>query len=201
MIVFMKSNTHLSRVYMKISSKGDELPNKSLVERNNAPQGLQLVDPNSVTKSSKEDLVVLAREIQKADSFVKANACNKLQVIAEQMKFLRKQAENILLEVNQNMKLNHVACNFVKHPGQVYHLYERESGQCYFSRISPEEWGTSGPSQTYKGSYRLEQDHSWTSVSNIHSKDNELSIFNKLLSNNATLNNSLDTLAINIISK
>lgn len=73
-----------------------------------------------------------------ADDYIKANACNKLQVIAEQMKFLQKQAESILLEVNQNIKLHHAACNFVKHPGQVYHLYERKSGQCYFSMLNPE---------------------------------------------------------------
>ncbi|XP_015189018.1 PREDICTED: uncharacterized protein C1orf50 homolog isoform X2 [Polistes dominula] len=172
--------------------------NLALVERNIAPQGIPLVDPNATSKSSKGDLVALAREIEKADSFVKANAYNKLEVITEQMRFLRKQAENILLEIDRNMKLNHVACNFVKVPGQVYHLYERESGQCYFSRISPQEWGTSGPSQTYKGSYRLEEDHSWTPFSNIHDKDNEFNIFNKLLADNKQLSSSLQTLSIKI---
>ncbi|KAK2584114.1 hypothetical protein KPH14_006555 [Odynerus spinipes] len=169
----------------------------ALVERNYMPQGIQLVNPDAVAKSSKHDLVALAAEIQKADNFIKANACNKLQMIAEQMKFLQRQAENVLLEANQNMKLHHAACNFVKQPGQVYHLYERESGQCYFSMLSPEEWGTSGPAQTYKGSYRLEHDHSWTPVSNIHAKDNELNIFSKLLSDNA-MPNSFNTLTLNI---
>lgn len=59
-------------------------------------------------------------------------------MIAEQIKFLQKQAEGILLEAERNAKLHHVACNFVKQPGQVYHLYQRESGQLYFSMISPE---------------------------------------------------------------
>ena len=34
--------------------------------------------------------------------------------------------------------LHHAACNLVKKPGQVYYLYERESGQKYFSLLSPE---------------------------------------------------------------
>lgn len=59
-------------------------------------------------------------------------------MIAEQIKFLQKQAEGILLEAERNAKLHHVACNFVKQPGQIYHLYQRESGQFYFSIISPE---------------------------------------------------------------
>lgn len=74
----------------------------------------------------------------KADNFVKANACNKLQIIAEQMKFLQKQAENVLMEAKQNTYLHHAACNFKKQPGHVYHVYLRESGQTYFSMLSPE---------------------------------------------------------------
>lgn len=191
----------MKRIHTKMDNC-DESPNKlALVERNYMPQGIHLVDPNAVAKSSKQDLVTLAREIQKADNYIKANACNKLQVIAEQMKFLQRQAENILLEVKQNMKLHHAACNFVKHHGQIYHLYERKSGQYYFSMLNPEEWGNSGPSQTYKGSYRLEQDHSWTPISDVHTKDNELNLFSKLLSNNEMLNNNLDTLTLNINSK
>lgn len=51
---------------------------------------------------------------------------------------MQKQAENILLEAEQNKKLHHVACNFVKQPGHIYHLYKQESGQFYFSMLSPE---------------------------------------------------------------
>lgn len=188
----------MKRNYKNMDNR-DELPNKlALVERNYMPQGIQLVDSNGVGKSLKQDLVTLAEEIQKADNFIKANACNKLQVIAEQMKFLQKQAENILLEANQNIKLHHAACNFIKKPGQIYHLYERKSGQYYFSMLNPEEWGTSGPAQTYKGSYRLEHDHSWTPISDIRGKDNELNIYSKLLSDNATLGNTFKTLTLNV---
>ncbi|XP_003702534.1 uncharacterized protein C1orf50 homolog [Megachile rotundata] len=163
--------------------KTDDLTNKvSLVERNIEPQGILLNDPESVAKTSQQDLVALALEIQKADNFIKANACSKLQVIADQIKSLKKQAENILIETDWNMKLHHVACNFVKHPGHVYHLYQRETGQLYFSMLSPEEWGTSAPSQTYKGSYRLEQDQSWTPLNLTEKKNKEMAMLAKLFS-------------------
>ena len=54
------------------------------------------------------------------------------------MRFLHQQAERVLLEAKQHTNMHHAACNFVKHPGNVYHLYERESGQLYFSMLSPQ---------------------------------------------------------------
>ncbi|XP_012264022.2 uncharacterized protein C1orf50 homolog isoform X1 [Athalia rosae] len=155
-----------------------------LVERNVVPQGVALVNPSASAKKAPNDLVMLAMEIQKADDFVKANACNKLQIIAEQMKFLQKQAENVLQEAKQNTYLHHAACNFRKQPGHVYHIYLRESGQTYFSMLSPEEWGGNGPPHIYKGSYRLEHDHSWTSVSKLEEKDNDLQLIHKILDSN-----------------
>ncbi|XP_017881449.1 uncharacterized protein C1orf50 homolog [Ceratina calcarata] len=138
-------------------------------------------DLGAVAKIPKQDLVALAKEIEKADSFVKSNACGKLQVIVEQIRFLKKQAENVLTEADWNMRLHHVACNFVKRPGHVYHLYQRETGEDYFSLISPEEWGDSSP--TYKGSYRLEHDRSWTSLKETKEKDKDLAMLAKIWSN------------------
>lgn len=42
------------------------------------------MNTSRASKKSPTDLVELAMEIQKADTFVHANACNKLQVIAQQ---------------------------------------------------------------------------------------------------------------------
>ncbi|XP_029050751.1 uncharacterized protein C1orf50 homolog isoform X1 [Osmia bicornis bicornis] len=170
----------------------------SLVERNVEPQGLPLNDPEAVAKTSQQDLVALALEIQKADSFIKANACSKLQVIADQIKSLKKQAENILLETDWNMKLHHVACNFVKHPGHVYHLYQRETEQLYFSMLSPEEWGSSGPSQIYKGAYRLEQDHTWTPLHLTDKKNRELAMLAKLFSTHPTTASVVKSIDLNV---
>lgn len=54
------------------------------------------------------------------------------------MQFLQKQAETVLLEAKRNSSLHHVPCNFVKQPGKTYYLYRKDSGQRYFSMLSPE---------------------------------------------------------------
>jgi len=168
----------------------------ALVERNIVPQGISLIDPTAVAKSSRQDLMALVAEIEKADNCIKANACNKLQVIAEQIRFLQRQAEGILLEAERNAKLHHVACNFVKQPGHIYHLYQRESGQFYFSMLSPEEWGSSAPLQNYKGSFRLEQDRSWTPLSQLQAKNDELNLLEKFLPSDTTTNAFLQSVML-----
>lgn len=71
---------------------------------------------------------------------MQANVGSKLSVIAEQVRFLQEQAKRILNEAKDNYSLHHIPCNFVKKPGCIYHLYERDSGQKYFSILSSEVW-------------------------------------------------------------
>ncbi|XP_049520345.1 uncharacterized protein C1orf50 homolog isoform X2 [Dermacentor silvarum] len=89
-------------------------------------------------KMPRTDLIELARQIETADDFIKANVSNKLTVIAEQVQFLQKQAQHILEEAQLNTRLHHAACNFKKVPGSIYYLYKRPNGQEYFSMIKPE---------------------------------------------------------------
>ncbi|KAJ9599174.1 hypothetical protein L9F63_010351 [Diploptera punctata] len=152
----------------------------SLVERNTAPDGIHLVNPFVVAKHESTDLVELAQQIQTADSMVKATTCSKLSVIAEQIHFLQQQARKVLLEAKQSSDLHHAACNFRKLPGHVYYLYERPSGQRYFSMLSPEDWGR-GPPHDYVGAYRLEQDMSWTAEPQTTHKSHQMSLVDKLL--------------------
>lgn len=107
------------------------------------------------------------------------------------MRFLQQQARGVLFEAQRNADLHHVACNFVKVPGNVYHLYQRESGQKFFGMLSPEEWNSP---HKYLGSYRLEYDHSWTPLQNIEQKDAENILINKILStsDNPTLQIALE---------
>lgn len=44
---------------------------------------------------------------------------------------------DVISEAKLSKELNSAACNFVKHPGHIYHLYERQSGQKYLSILSP----------------------------------------------------------------
>lgn len=110
----------------------------TLVERNPNPDGLKLVNAYKVGRKDPDELVKLAQQIQLADIQIRNNACGKLAIIAEQVKFLQAQAQKILEDAELNANLHHAACNFKKTPGKIYHLYERESRQRYFSMLSPE---------------------------------------------------------------
>lgn len=98
---------------------------------------------------------------------------------------MQQQAQNVLLEAKTNASLHHAACNFVKVPGNIYHLYKRPSGQEYFSMLSPQEWNSP---HEFLGSFRLEYDHSWTPVGNIQQKDEEMQLINKILCTSGKVN-------------
>ncbi|XP_035780873.1 uncharacterized protein C1orf50 homolog [Anopheles albimanus] len=145
----------------------EALPKVSLVERNPAPNGTAIVSMYRTGVREANDIVTLAKEIQSADVAVTNNACAKLVMIAEQVRFLQQQAKKILEDTQRAQELHHAACNFVKIPGKVYHLYRRESGQTYFSMLSPDEWGPKGCTHQPLGSYKLEHDQTWTPVENV----------------------------------
>lgn len=54
------------------------------------------------------------------------------------MKFLHESLQATIRQTERSQLLHKAACNFVKKPGHVYHLYSRPSGQKYFSMLSPE---------------------------------------------------------------
>ncbi|XP_029434958.1 uncharacterized protein C1orf50 homolog isoform X2 [Rhinatrema bivittatum] len=162
----------------------------ALVESSNNPTGFQLVNTyhtNHVEDPS--DLVALAEQVQKADEFIRANASNRLTVIAEQIRLLQEQARKVLEDAKKDADLHHVACNMVKRPGNIYHLYMRESGQRYFSILSPNDWGPGHPHE-FLGSYKLQHDMSWTPHGNIEQRDQEISIIDKVLSQQIALPSS-----------
>ena len=80
----------------------------ALVERpSSSDLGVQLVDAERSGKKTQSDLIELATQIQKADDFTRSNVCNKLQVIAEQVRFLHEQARKILEETKEAENLHH----------------------------------------------------------------------------------------------
>jgi hypothetical protein len=107
------------------------------------------------------DLERLVETLKNSETHVKNTAFNKLDVIAEQIKFLQKQAHEILENAKNDSDLHSVPCNFVKVPGQIYHLYERPTGDKLWSMVSPAEFGGSSKN-THLGSYRMEVDRSFT---------------------------------------
>ncbi|XP_045229047.1 uncharacterized protein C1orf50 homolog isoform X2 [Macaca fascicularis] len=130
----------------------------ALVELTPTPGGLALVSPYHTHRAGDPlDLVALAEQVQK-----------------------------VLEDAHRDADLHHVACNMVKKPGNIYYLYKRESGQQYFSIISPKEWGTSCP-HDFLGAYKLQHDLSWTPYEDIEKQDAKIGMMDKLLSQSVAL--------------
>lgn len=115
-------------------------------------------------------LVDVAREIQAADTSIAAVASGKLEVIAEQMRLLRAQAEAVLAEARESAELHRVEARFKRIPGKTYHLYARPDGSRYWSLLAPADWGDAPP-HSFEGSYRLELDQSFTPLARAAERD------------------------------
>lgn len=105
----------------------------------------------------------------------------KLKVIAEQMKALQQEARTILESSARDQQLHRAQCQFKRQPGKIYHLYRRSEDSLYFSMLSPEEWDGKPPHQ-FVGSYRLENDMSWTPVEEIGKDEPSIQLLNTMLS-------------------
>lgn len=117
-------------------------------------------------------LVDLAREIEQADQIVSGRLGAQLHVIAEQVKSLQAQARDILEQAQADQRLHHARCAFRRIPGHIYHLYEELDGSHAFSMLSPDDWGGSPP-KPFVGSYRLENDMSWTPAESITGQEDD----------------------------
>lgn len=133
--------------------------------RNHQPtihQGADYCSPYPVSRLAPSfGLVDLAREIEQADQMLSSRLGAQLQVIAEQVKALQAQAKQILEQARSDQRLHHARCAFRRIPGRTYHLYEEPDGGLAFSMLSPEDW-RGRPPRPFLGSYRLENDMSWT---------------------------------------
>lgn len=107
------------------------------------------------------DLVDVAKTIQQADQTLATMTGGKLSLIADQIARLQAEARAILDKAKRDAELHRVSCLFQKKPGGTYHLYRREDGTLWFSRLAPEEWVTP-QAQTFEGTYLLELDQSFT---------------------------------------
>lgn len=126
------------------------------------------------------ELVDLAAEIARADARVGERVSAKLQVIADQVRHLQAEARAILEQARDDSRLHNARCAFRRQPGKTYHLYQRPDGALEFSMLSPADWGGSPP-HPFLGSYRLENDMSWTPVEKIDQHDQSREIVNRLL--------------------
>ncbi|XP_077428514.1 uncharacterized protein C1orf50 homolog isoform X2 [Vanacampus margaritifer] len=144
--------------------QSDKTTKETMVESSIVPGGLELVNSYQTTRvGDPMDLVALATQLQK-----------------------------VLEEAKRDADLHHAACNMVKKPGNMYYLYQRPSGQKYFSIISPKEWGPSCP-HLFVGAFKLQHDMSWTPEDDVHKRDTEIAITYKLLGQQTTLPSGMES--------
>ncbi len=129
------------------------------------------------------DLVDLAQQIATADSHINTRVSSKLQVIADQIRYLQDEARNVLESAQRDQELHQAQCNFKRIPGKTYHLYLRGDGSNYFSMLGPDDWGGTSP-HDFKGSYRLENDMSWTPADQVDMPDDSRELVRRLLQDN-----------------
>jgi hypothetical protein len=169
-----------------MSSTEDQMADDQ--NRNNEPQdkgkihqGPDHSSPYPVERGAPAfNLVDTAQEIEKADQMVNTRVSGKLKVIADQIKALQAEAEEILSSAQEDMDLHKAKCNFKRQPGKIYHLYEKEDGSLYFSMLSAEDWN-GNPPDTFRGSYRLEMDYSWTPAEKLDEQDDSREMVQRLL--------------------
>ncbi len=126
------------------------------------------------------DLVDLAQQISSADSHINTRVSAKLQVIADQIRHLQDEAREALESAQRDQDLHRAQCNFKRIPGKTYHLYQRPDGSNYFSMLGSDDWGGKPPHQ-FKGSYRLENDMSWTPADQMDMPDDSRELVIRLL--------------------
>lgn len=126
------------------------------------------------------DLVDLAREIGEADKMLSATASARLQVIADQVRVLQEEARQVLEQTRCDQELHRAQCNFKRVPGKTYHLYRKADSSTYFSILTPRDW-RGRPPHEFLGSYRLENDMSWSAAGENGRPDQTREIIQHLL--------------------
>jgi hypothetical protein len=88
-----------------------------------------------------------------------------------QMEMLRRQAESLMEEARKiearlllSVEIFQADVNFVPVVGNVYHLYERDSGSRFLSLIGPDSWGKLAKPLNHRGSFRHLADSTWEPV-------------------------------------
>ncbi len=126
------------------------------------------------------DLVNVAREIQLADQMLGTVTGNKLLLLAKQIRALQAEARSIMDAAERDADLHRATCRFQRRPGHIYHFYKRPEGGLYISLLSPDDWRGAPPHPFY-GSFRLENDMSWTRSEDIVEADAERAMLAPLL--------------------
>ena len=98
---------------------------------------------------------------------IKSNAVSysKVNLILEQINFLKLQLNQTINDSILDINLHNVDCKFVKISGNVYHLYKDHNNNYYFSMLSKSNWNDKPP-HIYIASYLYDYDKCFKLIKN-----------------------------------
>ena len=105
-------------------------------------------------------LVERSNEIELAEELIESHVHGKLDVIVQQIRSLKEQAQTIMAEAQRDADLHKIKCNIEKIVGQAIFLYAKPDGTRYFSLLSPADWKHSPPNE-FVGAYSMRGDRSF----------------------------------------
>lgn len=89
----------------------------------------------------------------------------------QQMAMLRRQAEALMEEARRieerlllSVQIFQADVNFTPVVGQIYHLYQRETGSKFLSLIAPTKWGSRANTLEHLGTFQYLADSTWEPV-------------------------------------
>ena len=89
----------------------------------------------------------------------------QMEQIRKQIELLAVQAREIINRKELSMLIYNAKLSFSPVIGQVYYLYEKQSGEHQVSMISPREWGKGGgPFKSFLAKVKLLADHTWVEI-------------------------------------
>ncbi len=88
----------------------------------------------------------------------------KLSVLYDQLKYVQKQIQEVIEDVNINAIINNVEMKCKKFVNQKYYLYrDLENDKLFFSRLSEKDYNYKNK-DLYLGCYLLDLDYSWKKI-------------------------------------
>ena len=104
---------------------------------------------------------------------IKTQAIRKLEMLDEVHRDLIRKANAILDQAKKDIFLHELPMNSAKIRGQTYFLYQESENSVskFFSILEPHEYVKADPVAVFLGSYRLNEDSTWTLLSDASSSE------------------------------
>ena len=85
----------------------------------------------------------------------------QMEQIYKQMATLVAQAKNLQARKELSEKIYKATMGFEPYINEIYHVYQRKTGEYLLSLVAPSEWGKKIPFEKYLATVKMFADHTW----------------------------------------